>query len=70
MTLLAEREGARSDLVAAAAHACALLIVTLAIPFAFQLAGLHGVDADAARAAHRALGRARAAGAGAAAGAG
>lgn len=44
MTLLAEREGGRSDLVAAA-HTMRLVIVTLVIPFAFQYSGLHGVDA-------------------------
>lgn len=44
MTLLAEREGARTDLVAAA-HSLRLLIVTLLIPFAFTYSGLHGVDA-------------------------
>lgn len=45
MTLLAEREGARSDLVAAA-HSIRLVIVTLLIPFAFSFADLHGVDAS------------------------
>lgn len=44
MTLLAEREGARSDLVAAA-HSVRLVIVTLVIPFAFAYSGLHGLDA-------------------------
>jgi membrane AbrB-like protein len=44
MTLLAEREGGRSDLVAAA-HTVRLVIVTLLIPFAFQYSGLHGLDA-------------------------
>lgn len=44
MTLLAEREGARTDLVAAA-HSLRLLVVTLLIPFAFTYSGLHGVDA-------------------------
>ena len=43
MTLLAEREGARTDLVAAA-HTLRLLIVTLAIPFAFSFSGLQGID--------------------------
>jgi membrane AbrB-like protein len=42
MTLLAEREGARTDLVAAS-HSLRLLIVTLAIPFSFSLSGLHGI---------------------------
>ena len=44
MTLLAEREGARTDLVAAS-HSLRLLIVTLTVPFAFTLTGLHGLDA-------------------------
>jgi uncharacterized protein len=43
MTLLAEREQGRSDLVAAA-HSVRLVIVTLVIPFAFQYSGLHGLD--------------------------
>lgn len=43
MTLLAERERGRSDLVAAA-HTVRLVIVTLVIPFAFQYSGLHGLD--------------------------
>jgi membrane AbrB-like protein len=43
MTLLAEREGGRTDLVAAA-HSLRLLIVTLVVPFAFTMAGLHGLD--------------------------
>ena len=43
MTLLAEREGGRSDLVAAA-HTVRLMIVTLLIPFAFQYSGLRGLD--------------------------
>lgn len=43
MTLLAERAGGRTDLVAAA-HSLRVLVVTLAIPFAFSLAGLHGLD--------------------------
>ncbi|RYF38266.1 MAG: AbrB family transcriptional regulator [Comamonadaceae bacterium] len=43
MTLLAEREGGRSDLVAAA-HTVRLVIVTLLIPFALQYSGLHGMD--------------------------
>ncbi len=47
MTLLAEREGARTDLVAAA-HSLRLLIVTVLIPVAFSLGGLHGWDAGAA----------------------
>lgn len=44
MTLLAEREGARGDLVAAA-HSVRLVIVTLLIPFAFTFSGLQGLDA-------------------------
>ena len=43
MSLLAEREGARTDLVAAA-HSLRMLIITVGIPFAFTLADLHGVD--------------------------
>jgi membrane AbrB-like protein len=43
MTLLAERAGGRTDLVAAA-HSLRVLMVTLAVPFAFSLAGLHGLD--------------------------
>ena len=43
MTLMAERAGARTDLVAAA-HSLRLMIVTLAIPFAMQWSGLHGLD--------------------------
>lgn len=41
MTLLAEREHARTDLVAAS-HSLRLVIVTVTIPFALQWAGLHG----------------------------
>ena len=43
MTLLAEREGARTDLVAAS-HSLRLLVVTLVVPFGFSAAGLHGLD--------------------------
>lgn len=43
MTLLAEREGARTDLVAAS-HSLRLLIVTVAVPLAIGAAGLHGLD--------------------------
>jgi uncharacterized protein len=46
MTLLAEREGARTDLVAAS-HSVRLLIVTLTVPFAITAAGLQGVDPTA-----------------------
>ena len=44
MTLLAEREGARTDLVAAA-HSLRVLMVTLTIPFAVQFWGVTGLDA-------------------------
>ncbi len=44
MTLLAEREHARTDLVAAS-HSLRLVIVTVAIPFALQWSGLQGLDA-------------------------
>lgn len=47
MTLLAERAGGRTDLVAAA-HSMRLLIVTLLIPFGMQFSGLHGLDLLAA----------------------
>ena len=43
MTLLSEREGARTDLVAAS-HSLRLLAVTILIPFAFTFSGLHGID--------------------------
>lgn len=43
MTLLAERAGARTDLVAAA-HSMRLLVVTLSIPFAMQLWGVSRLD--------------------------
>ena len=43
MTLMAERVGARTDLVAAA-HSLRLMIVTLSIPFAMQWSGLHGLE--------------------------
>lgn len=46
MTLLAEREGARTDLVAAA-HSLRLLIVTLVIPFGMQFSGMAGIDTTA-----------------------
>jgi membrane AbrB-like protein len=42
MTLLSEREHARTDLVAAS-HSLRLVIVTVTIPFALQWAGLHGI---------------------------
>ena len=43
MTLLAEREGARTDLVAAS-HSLRLLLVSILVPFAFTFSGLHGID--------------------------
>ena len=43
MTLLAEREGARTDLVASG-HSLRLLIVTIVVPVAFAVLGLHGLD--------------------------
>ena len=44
MTLMAERRGAQTELVASA-HSLRVLLVTLVIPFSFQFAGLHGLDA-------------------------
>jgi uncharacterized protein len=43
MTQIAERRGARADLVAAA-HSMRLLLVMLTIPFALQFSGVTGVD--------------------------
>ena len=43
MTLMGERHGAQTELVASA-HSLRVLLVTLIIPFAFQGAGLHGLD--------------------------
>ncbi|OSZ73942.1 AbrB family transcriptional regulator [Hydrogenophaga sp. IBVHS1] len=43
MTLIAERQGARTDLVAAS-HSLRVLMVTLTIPFAMQFWGLSGLD--------------------------
>jgi hypothetical protein len=43
MTLIAERHGARTDLVAAA-HSLRVLLVTLSIPFAMQAWGVSGLD--------------------------
>jgi membrane AbrB-like protein len=43
MTLLAEREGGRTDLVASA-HSLRILTVTVLIPFAFTWLDLHGAD--------------------------
>jgi len=44
MTLMAERYGAQTGLVASA-HSLRVLLVTLVIPFGFQWAGLQGLDA-------------------------
>ena len=43
MTMMAERHGAQTDLVASA-HSLRVLLVTLIIPFGFQFAGLKGLD--------------------------
>lgn len=43
MTLLAERAGGQTDLVAAA-HSTRLMVVTVLIPFGMQFSGLHGLD--------------------------
>jgi membrane AbrB-like protein len=43
MTLLAEREHARTDLVASA-HTLRVLIVTVTVPFAVKWIGWHGLD--------------------------
>ena len=43
MTLMAERRGAQTELVASS-HSLRVLMVTLIIPFGFQFAGLHGLD--------------------------
>jgi membrane AbrB-like protein len=43
MTLISERHGARTDLVASA-HSLRLLLVTLTIPFVLQAWGVHGLD--------------------------
>jgi uncharacterized protein len=51
MTLLAEREGGRTDLVAAA-HSLRLVIVTLVVPFAFTFASLQPVGAGLAGPRH------------------
>jgi hypothetical protein len=42
MTLLAEREGARTDLVASS-HSLRILVVAVSVPFAMQYSGLHGL---------------------------
>jgi len=46
MTLLAERVGARTDLVAAA-HSLRVMMVTITVPFAMQWSGMHGLDIHA-----------------------
>lgn len=46
MTLIAERVGARTDLVAAA-HSMRVLIVVLMVPFGMQFSGLQGIDVPA-----------------------
>ncbi len=52
MTLLSERENARTELVASS-HSLRLVIVTVVIPFALQWSGLHGIGAwGAARVVH------------------
>jgi membrane AbrB-like protein len=43
MTLIAERHGARTDLVAAA-HSLRVLLVTLTLPFGMQAWGVSGID--------------------------
>jgi membrane AbrB-like protein len=43
MTLLAERAGGRTEMVAAS-HSLRLLIVTLTVPFALTWSGMHGLD--------------------------
>jgi uncharacterized protein len=43
MTLMGERHGAQTELVAAS-HSLRVLLVTLIIPFGFQWAGLQGLD--------------------------
>ncbi len=45
MTLMGERHGAQTDLIASA-HSLRVLLVTLIIPFGFQWTGLHGIDAS------------------------
>ncbi len=49
MTLIAERHGARTDLVASA-HSLRVLMVTVILPFAMVLWGVHGLDASASQA--------------------
>lgn len=43
MTLMAERVGARTDLVAAA-HSLRIMLVTVSVPFAMQWSGQHGLE--------------------------
>jgi membrane AbrB-like protein len=43
MTLMGERHGASTDLIASA-HSVRVMLVTLIVPFGFQWAGLHGLD--------------------------
>lgn len=43
MTLMAERHGGQTELVASA-HSLRLLLVTVIVPFGFQWAGMHGLD--------------------------
>jgi membrane AbrB-like protein len=43
MTILGERFGAQTDLIAAA-HSLRILMVTLIVPFGMQLSGMHGLD--------------------------
>jgi membrane AbrB-like protein len=43
MTLMGERHGASTDLIASA-HSLRVMLVTLIVPFGFQWAGLHGID--------------------------
>jgi len=50
MTLIAERRGARTDLVAAA-HSLRVLLVTVTVPFAMQAWGVHGLTLETGRAA-------------------
>jgi membrane AbrB-like protein len=46
MAVMAERHGGRADRVAAA-HSLRVLLVVVLIPFAYQAAGVHGLDASA-----------------------
>ena len=43
MTILGERFGAQTDLIAAA-HSLRVLMVSLIVPFGMQLSGMHGLD--------------------------